>query len=171
METSGMQPLLDLLNHPYLVRNRLAEQLYGRSTTADHQRLKSRAAGRHRFREEEVKGLVKILLRLADKIDRRAQKLADLPLDEADNRVVYRLLDLPELTPKPLIDDALGPERYFSFYDRARQRGQVPDDWRQAVVAELRRFAGYLRQQCERTRLEARRYPFSYGMGGASHLK
>jgi len=171
MTTYGLSSLTDLLNHPCLVRNRLAEALYGEAGAPAHVRLASRARGRHRFREEEVAGLLKLLPRLARKLEHRAGKLAALDLEQATPSAVQRLLDLPELNAKPLIENALGKEHYFSFYDRTRARGRLPEAWRNAVADELLRFAETIRTSVAAARQEARRYPYSYGKGGGSHMK
>jgi len=171
MEPYGLHSLADLLNHRFVVRNRLAEALYGEGNVATYTRLMSRARGRHRFTEGEVHRLLVILRRLARKLDRRAAKLAALGDKELRSGAVLRLLDLPEFNAKPFIEDALGTDRYYAFYDRARARGRLPDAWRQAVVEALHAFVQEIHTGCEQAERDARQYPFSYGKGGASHLK
>lgn len=171
MEPYGLTTLINLLNHPYVVRNRLAEALYGETGAAAFTRLMSRARGRHRFREEEVRGLIKLFRRLAGKLERRAEKLQGLDLTQLTPRRIIRLLELPELNLKPLVETALGKGNYYAFYDRARNRAQLPEEWRGAVAEELQRFATEIREQCDVAKQEARGYPFSVGKGGGSHLK
>lgn len=171
MEPYGLHSLTALLSHPFVVRNRLAEALYGAGNVATHTRLTSRARGRHRFTEWEVRRLLVILRRLARKLERRAGKLAALGEEELRSGAVLRLLDLPEFNAKPFIEAALGSERYYTFYDRARARGHLPDAWRQAVVDALNTFVQEIYSGCEQAERDARQYPFSHGKGGASHLK
>jgi hypothetical protein len=170
MEPYGLHSLTYLLNHPYLVRNRLAESLYGETGVGPFTRLQSRANGRHRFQEQEVKDLIKILTRLANLLERRAEKLEKLDLATAGPRAVRDILDLKAFNAKPLIEKAVGKGNYFAFYDRARLRGELSDDWRRAAAEELRNFANEIRDKCAMARQEARRYPFSVGRGGGSHL-
>lgn len=167
MEPYGLKSLTDLLTHPYLVRNRLAETLYGESSAAAHTRLMSRAKGRHRFREEEASGLIKIFEDLAGRLEGLAGKLQGAEIEPDDTKM---LLVFPELSLKLLIDAALGEGHYLSFYERLRDGRTLPEGWLEAVAAELRRFAAQMRENADLARREARQYPFSYGKGRISHL-
>lgn len=168
MEPYGLKSLTDLLTHPYLVRNRLAETLYGESSNAVYTRLMSRAKGRHRFREEEAHGLIKIFERLAGRLERLADKLQGAEVKPADAK---KLLVFPELNLKPVIDATLGQGRYLSFYERLRDGRTLPEGWLEAVAAELLRLAAQIRENADLARGEARQYPFSYGKGRISHLE
>jgi hypothetical protein len=171
-----MNSLIEILSHPYLVLNPIAEDLYppvpenAEGSEALHQRLRSRVKGRHRFAVEEYKALRKGLLSLSRKLDRDAEKLR-AQAAEGKGGDLRRLIQHPWLNAKELLG-RLGAAQglnYYQVYDRLRSRVKAPEGSLEALAGELSAFAAWLRERLEAAQAESRDYPFSQGRGGGSH--
>lgn len=167
-----MESLIELLSHPYLILNRVAEDVYGEKTAAMHQRLRSRVLGRHRFGVEEYKDLRRELLKFARQLERIAGKLDEQAADPGKaNRLTQ--IQHPWLNHRAILEDLGRPYdlRYTAVYDRLRSRTSLPEGMLANLAILYRTFAATVQHQLEAAHEARKAYPFSQGRGGASHRK
>jgi hypothetical protein len=168
-----MQSFLDFLSHPYLLLNRLAENIYGGQGPAIHQRLRSRLKERHRFNKEDYRLLRKEMLAYASQLEKLARRLEQ---DRKDGDKADKLLarmEHPYLKLKLLLVKvgASHDLSYQKVYDGLRGRRKLPEGFFPAVIAEIEAYAQTIRAQADRVKEEKKAYPFSQGPGQASHLR
>ncbi|MDX2286979.1 MAG: hypothetical protein NW241_22635 [Bacteroidia bacterium] len=167
-----MEHLIQLLSHPYLVLNHVAETVYEAEGAAVHQRLRSRVKGRHRFLTEEYKAIRKQALGFSRKLDRMAEKLLEAQADGARPDAT-RLMQHAWLNHKEVLE-AVGAKAglsYYQTYDRLRNRLQPAPETLQALAGELTAFAQWVRERLDAAQEESKAYAFSQGRGGASHQR
>ncbi len=169
-----MESLQYLLNHPFIVLNNVSEVLYQQKTTAFNARLRSRAIGRHRFREDEWVKLAKIFSKLSNQLTKIAQKLEGLPQnDNAKKKTVpLDILYIPMLNVKQLLSKSVEntPLNYFRIYDSLRNRTKLNENDLKPISAALLKFSEEIQQHLEQAKKEAKSYPFVLGRGSKSHL-
>lgn len=163
-----MNSLIEVVAHPYLVINRIAETLYRDKGNAIHQRLRSRIKGRHRFTMEEYQTLRRLLTDMSGRFAYIASKLEtaqQAPGTEAPDW--HRLLRSRWINTSHLLE-AVGADyglSYLQVYDRLRNRATLPEGFVPALIAEYRRFAAWIDAQLELAKAERKDYAFSQGRG------
>ncbi|QQS28577.1 MAG: hypothetical protein IPM47_17260 [Sphingobacteriales bacterium] len=169
-----MESVRYLLNHPFIVLNNVAEVLYEQKTPAYYARLRSRAIGRHRFKEEEYKQLTKIFTQFGSKINKTADKLELLTKDEnpKKNILPVNLLHLPMLNVKQLLTKSAENTslNYFRIYDSLRYRTKLSDTEIKAIINNLRLFVKDIELHLDLAKKEAKTYSFVLGRGSKSHI-
>ena len=163
-----MNSLIEVVTHPYLVLNRIAETLYRDKGNAIHQRLRSRVKGRHRFTMEEYQTLRRVLADMSGRFAYIASKLETAQqapgMEAPDWR---RLLQSRWINTSHLLE-AVGARyglNYLQVYDRLRTRPPLPEGFVPALIAEYRRFAAWIDTQLEQAKAERKDYGFSQGRG------
>jgi hypothetical protein len=167
-----MQSLIDLLSHPHLVLNRVAEQVYEGEGNATHQRLRSRVSGRHRFTSDEYQAIRKTALGVSRRLDSIATKIDDA-LASGQPKDWLQLVAHPWLNHKSLLAEAGAPlgMDYLRSYDALRGQRPLPEAYLPSLANTYRDFAAWIRAQLDLAKVERKAYPFSQGRGGASHRK
>jgi hypothetical protein len=166
-----MQSLIDILNHPALVLNRVAETVYDGQGPAVHQRLRSRAQQRHRFSVADYKALRKHLLAFSRRLDVIAERLE--ASQEVSRPDWLKLMHHPWLNHKYLLTQLGAPHQlsYLQVYDGMRGRIPLPEALPLELAQQYRQLALWLREQLELAKEARKTYPFSQGRGGGSHRK
>lgn len=167
-----MQSLTTLLNHPYIIRNRVAEAIYGGSSAAINQRLRARVLGRHRYTKDDYQALRKEGLAFAKKIDAIAQKITKTYTQNPKNTHWLQLIHHSWLNHKSIVLKVAGAYKlsYTRAYDGLRSRTSLPEGFLPQIAEEYRQLAEFVRNQLDIAKSEKKDYPFSKGKGGASHL-
>jgi hypothetical protein len=168
-----MEPLQNLLKHPFVVSNRLAELLYKEEGVNCFTRLRSRSRGRHRFTKEEYKGLVKLFREMSTRVRTKADRLADALQTPYAHRNLRHMLEHPTINLRQMLM-AAGREigkTYYQFYDSLRGRSPLQPGEGEAIVACFRAFADEIDAALEAAKQSAKHYPFSAGRGQVSHLE
>jgi len=167
-----MQSLTDLLLHPYLVLNHVAEAVYGEENIAVKTRLRSRVNGRHRFTREEYKAIRSKGLSFARRLDGLADRIGAWAVESPPSSRGLQLIHHPWLKKKNILRAAAATVdlTYLQVYDGLRGKRQLPRDFYLALAGEYQDFATFVRQQLEIATEEKKNYPFRAGMGGKAHL-
>lgn len=173
-----MDAIIELLNHPYVVRKHIAKRLYRKDTIATYERLRSRAKRRHRLREEEYEGLDKIyteiaeILSLQSKQIRRAVRFPNTSSSQEFRQSLKANIGHECLQLKAILNDASADteQNYFKLYDKLRDKSKLKDEDLTHIAQKLEEFAKLIHKKLKKAKKEAKRYQFSMGQGQHSHL-
>ena len=163
-----MNSLIEVVAHPYLVLNRIAETLYRDKGNAIHQRLRSRVKGRHRFTMEEYQTLRRILVDMSTRFAAIASKLEAAQQSPALEAPDWRRLLRSRWINTSHLLEVVGAGyglSYLQVYDRLRNRATLPEGFLPGLIAEYRRFAAWIDAQLEQAKAERKDYAFSQGRG------
>jgi len=165
-----MNSLIELLSHPYLITNRVAESVYQEEGAAIQQRLRSRIKGRHHFTVEDYQAIRKEAINVSRQLDRIADKL-DKKEQAGDKQDWLLLMQHPWLNHKHILKQ-VGKKyglSYYKIYDSLRDKVDRPQGFIGGLSKEYRRFASWIRQRLDEAKVEKKEYVFSVGRGGGSH--
>lgn len=169
-----MESLQYLLNHPFVVLNNVSEVLYEQKAPAYYTRLRSRASGRHRFREDEAKQLMKIFAKFASQITKAADKLNKISskTDTKKEVLPMSILNIPMLNVKQVLSKVVEntPLNYFRLYDSLRKRTKLSGNELKSIIATLIEFVIDINKHLEQAKIESKSYSFVLGRGSKSHI-
>ncbi|MEZ4851058.1 MAG: hypothetical protein R3B93_21070 [Bacteroidia bacterium] len=172
-----MKSLIDILRHPYLLLNRVAERIYpdAKSPVAAHQRLRSRRNKIHFFELSDYEKLRDEFSAFADELDQIAQNLEALnPSTPGALQEVMHITTHPWVKKKLVLTKVAEKCEltYYTVYDGLRGKNQsLPKKFVPTLAREYTGFAGWLRKRLERAEKEKEKYRFGLGKGGAGHRK
>jgi hypothetical protein len=168
-----MKSLIEVLDHPFLIQNRIAEDLYEDTGAIYFERLRSRIKGRHRFTLAEYKDLRKLLSAFAGKIHRLPPRLDRAWANQHDGPWVYRLMDHPWVNRKSILLEVGKRENltYYQVYDQIRGRTVFKQNIYDRLVEVYEEYAPWLDEKLEEMKEERKTYLFSHGRGGRGHIK
>lgn len=156
---SSLSSLIELLQHPSIIMNSVAEDIYGSKGKPDIQRLRSRSIGRHRFTLDEYTILVRLV---SKKYIPFLQKIAGQP-EKLSTQKYPHWLNLKYLL--TLAATASG-QSYFLLYDRLRGRVKIKTEEYEQIALAFSTVANEFERLLKQAKVESKEYVFGTGRGG-----
>ena len=156
--------MIEILKHPSIIMNSVAEDIYGSKAYTDVQRLRSRKIGRHRFTLDEYTILVRLT---GKKYIPYLHKIAGQP-EKLSIQKYPHWLNLKYVLGQTAITSG---QSYYLLYDRLRGRTKIKTEEYEQIALTLKAIAHELESLLKQAKEESKEYVWGTGRGGRNDKK